>query len=49
VKLMVFNDKDFGYFKKSNSQLSFESGLCHMGDHAGGVRDPDDARQRDPR
>jgi hypothetical protein len=35
--------------EKPNSQLSLEPGSCHLGDHAGGVCDPDDARQREPR
>jgi hypothetical protein len=26
--------------EKLNSQLSLESGLCHLGDRVGGVRDP---------
>jgi hypothetical protein len=29
-----------------NLQLSSESGMCHLGNHLGGVCDPSDARQR---
>jgi hypothetical protein len=49
VKLMIFNGEDFVYWKKPNSQLSLEQGLCYLEDCPGGVRDPDDARQCDPR
>jgi hypothetical protein len=31
-------------FRRSNSQLSSAPGSCYLGDHAAGVRDPDDAR-----
>jgi hypothetical protein len=41
AKLVVFNDEDFGYWKKSNWQLSLEPGSWYLGDHPGGVRDPD--------
>jgi hypothetical protein len=34
---------------KSDSQLSLEPESCHLGDRAGGVRDPSDVRQCDPR
>jgi hypothetical protein len=34
--------------EEPNSQLSSEPESCYLGDHAGGVRDPDDAQQRDP-
>jgi hypothetical protein len=29
---------------KSDSQLSLKSEACYLGDHAGGVHDPSDAR-----
>jgi hypothetical protein len=35
--------------EKLNLQLSLESGLCHLGDRVGGVRDPGYTRPRDPR
>jgi hypothetical protein len=31
-----------------NPQLSSVPGSCYLVDHTGGIRDPDDARQRDP-
>jgi hypothetical protein len=46
VKLVVFNGDDFGYWKKSNLEPSSKSGTCYLGDRAGGVCDPSDARQR---
>jgi hypothetical protein len=49
AKFMVFNGEDFVYWKKLNSQLSLEPGSCYLGDRTGGIRDPDDTRQRDPR
>jgi hypothetical protein len=49
IKLVVFNGEDFGYWKKLNSETSLEPGMCHLGDCAAGVRDPNDAQQRDPR
>jgi hypothetical protein len=49
IKLVIFNGEDFSYWKNRNSQLSSEPGPYHMGDHAGGIRDPDDTRQRDLR
>jgi hypothetical protein len=39
----------FWLLEKPDSQLRLELESCHLGDRAGGVRDPGDARQRDPR
>jgi hypothetical protein len=39
----------FRLLKKLNSQLSLKPGSCHLRDRAGGVCDPDDAQQREPR
>jgi hypothetical protein len=44
-----FEWQEFRLLEKLNSQLSSELGSCCLGDCPGGVCDPDDARQRDPR
>jgi hypothetical protein len=41
--------RGFQLLEKPNSQLPLEPGSCHLGDRVGGVRDPNDARQCDPR
>jgi hypothetical protein len=41
--------REFWLLEEPNSQLSSEPGSFHLEDRIGGVGDPGDARQRDPR
>jgi hypothetical protein len=42
-KACGFQWRGFWLLKKLDSQLSFESGSCYLGDSARSVRDPGDA------
>jgi hypothetical protein len=48
VELVVFKGRDFDYWKNWIHNNLLTQGSYHLGDHAGGVRDPNDARQHDP-